>query len=60
MAGCGIIGGRWAFSGTAQRTVRFMADLYQAGGDARKLIEDIFDNIRSGKYASPRPKSSVN
>ena len=44
---------RWEFSGAAQNTVGFMADLYRAG--AQELIEATFDNIR-GK---PNPAAVI-
>jgi hypothetical protein len=41
---------RWEFEGAAIRTVSFMAAIYRGAGEGgRKLIEDAFASIRSGK-----------
>ncbi|HYE95207.1 MAG TPA: hypothetical protein VD962_03290 [Rubricoccaceae bacterium] len=50
----------WGFDGPAAAAVRFMTDLYQMGGGARELIEQTFENIRSGVHPGQNSPPTVN
>ena len=46
MEKCGFNECQWTFNGPASNTLAFMKSLYAQGGDAAKLLEKTFDEIR--------------
>jgi hypothetical protein len=49
LEGCSFNEVQWTFSDFASNTISFMAGLYSGAGEGgRKLIEQTFENIKSG------------
>ena len=52
--GCSFVRASFTFAGSAENTLRFLADLYaSSGAEGRQLIEDTFDSIRRGLGDEP-------
>jgi hypothetical protein len=50
MEGCSFTNVRWTFADAAASTLNFMKSLYVGAGEGgRKLIEQTFNNIKSGQ-----------
>ena len=41
----------WIMGNPAANAINYLAALYAQGGDARKLVEGTFENIRTGKIS---------
>lgn len=50
MVGCSFNNVKWSFFDAATNTISFLAGLYAGAGEGgRKLVESMFEDIRTGK-----------
>lgn len=57
---CAFVGCSWTFDGAADRTIGFLATLYQKVGEhGQGLVGGVFEGIRSGRVAEVRVDALV-